>query len=344
VISILTPTYNHEKYIAECIQSVLNQTFQDWEMIIVDDGSTDKTAEVISHFNDPRVRYFRQEHMGPWRLAETYNFALSKSSGEYIAILEGDDYWPEGKLEIQLQEMRNNPEAILSHGESVMISDTGREISYIPLPKGHEIISNTPTGSSLRAFFGLDLFIQAVTLVIRRDALSRIGGFQHSEIIPAVDYPTTLRLCLEGPFLPIYGQCLGYWRRHMNSISINYQMDAWKGMGSHNLRFLMEHKDDIQRLGFHFDYEEVKKKIHQKIKFVSTDHYYHEGFLFLSFKEYKLARKMFFRYCSKCGNIHMALRALVGIISSFVKIDTLPTYKDMRKKLRLKRKKDSKIE
>ncbi|MEM2117368.1 MAG: glycosyltransferase family A protein, partial [Thermoplasmata archaeon] len=149
LISILTPTYNHEKYIGECIQSVLNQTFSDWEMIIVDDGSTDKTADVVNKFKDSRIKYFMRDHVGPWRLAETYNYALSKSSGKYIAILEGDDYWPRNKLEIQYKEMEAHPETILSHGESMMVSDLGREISYINLPQKKEIITNNPTGSSL---------------------------------------------------------------------------------------------------------------------------------------------------------------------------------------------------
>jgi glycosyltransferase involved in cell wall biosynthesis len=303
-------------------------------MIIVDDGSTDKTAEFVSQFKDPRINYFKQNHVGPWRLAETYNFALSKSSGKYIAILEGDDYWPPDKLIIQYEAMENHPEAIMCYGESLMVSESGKEISYFYLPKEQKTIKNNPVGSSLSAFFDLQLFIQAVTLIIKRSVLDKIGGFQYSEVIPAVDYPTSLRLCLEGPFLPIHGKCLGYWRRHMKSISINYQLDAWKGMANHNLIFLENHCQEMLRLGFNYDKAETQNKLEQKINFVSTHYYYHSGFLFLALKEYKLAREMFLNYLSNKPNYHKKVMVYLGLISSLIKVDLVHEYRSYRNKIR----------
>lgn len=337
MISILTPTYNHEKYIGECIQSALNQTFRDWEMIIVDDGSTDRTAEIITGYGDPRIKYFAQDHVGPWKLDQTYNFALSKSSGKYIAILEGDDYWPPNKLKIQYAEMESHPETILCYGESMMVSDSGREISYFDLPKEQEILTNNPVGSSLHAFFNLNLFIQAVTLVIKRSVLDKIGGFQYSKMIPAVDYPTSLRLCLEGSFLPIRGHCLGYWRRHMKSISINYQMEAWRGMANHNLKYLENHREELIQLGIHFKQAEVQRKLEQKMDFVSVHHYYHSGFLFLTLKEYQLARKMFLKYLLKNPNFREFVLTLLGLISTFLRMDLVHAYRNLRWKLRARK-------
>lgn len=88
LISIITPTYNHEKYISDCILSVQQQTYSNWEMIIVDDGSTDNTFQVANEIAkiDNRIRLYTQKNIGVFRLGETYNFALSKAEGKYIAI------------------------------------------------------------------------------------------------------------------------------------------------------------------------------------------------------------------------------------------------------------------
>src|SRR5947207_2132870 len=82
--SIVTPTYNHERFIGACIESVLAQSYTNWEMIIVDDGSTDNTWNILQYYTkiDARIRPFHQENKGIWCLAETYNFALQHSRGE----------------------------------------------------------------------------------------------------------------------------------------------------------------------------------------------------------------------------------------------------------------------
>lgn len=91
LVSIITPTYNHEKYITECIRSAISQTYQNWEMIIIDDGSTDRTQTLIKSFSDNRIKYIYQEHLGAYQLGLTYNKALNQTKGKFIAILEGDD-------------------------------------------------------------------------------------------------------------------------------------------------------------------------------------------------------------------------------------------------------------
>jgi len=95
LVSVISPTYNHGRYITDCIESVQNQTYTNWEMIIVDDGSSDNTLETAKALaqQDNRIKVFTQENIGIFRLGETYNFALSKASGKYTAILECDDIW-----------------------------------------------------------------------------------------------------------------------------------------------------------------------------------------------------------------------------------------------------------
>ena len=107
-VSIITPTFNSERFIAETILSVQAQTYQDWEMLIVDDGSTDKTLEIISLFqeNDPRIKIFKNEtNRGS---AYSRNIALQNAKGKWIAFLDSDDIWHPEKLERQIEFMLKN--------------------------------------------------------------------------------------------------------------------------------------------------------------------------------------------------------------------------------------------
>lgn len=123
VVSIITPVYNHERYIGECIESVIRQTYTSWEMIVVDDGSTDGTWDLVQRFasSDPRIRVIRQGHVGIWRLSETYNKALRASVGQLVAVLEGDDLWPANKLEIQVDLHLKDTSLIFSYGRVALV-------------------------------------------------------------------------------------------------------------------------------------------------------------------------------------------------------------------------------
>lgn len=92
LISIIVPVYNLEKYIAQCLESVLKQTFKEFEIIVIDDGSIDNSSQVIKKYQkkDKRVKYFYQENKG---LSKARNTGLEKSAGEYIIFLDGDDFW-----------------------------------------------------------------------------------------------------------------------------------------------------------------------------------------------------------------------------------------------------------
>lgn len=104
-ISVVMPAYNEELWISESIQSILNQTFEDFELIVVDDGSTDNTFKIATSFNDPRVKVYRQENMGP---ATARNKALNLAKGKYIALQDADDRSKPGRLELQYEFLENN--------------------------------------------------------------------------------------------------------------------------------------------------------------------------------------------------------------------------------------------
>lgn len=95
--SIIIPAYNLENYIAAALQSVLVQTFQDFEIIIVDDGSSDETVSIIQSFHDPRIRLVSQVNGG---VSRARNAGMKKAVGAYIAFMDGDDYWYPEHLEL----------------------------------------------------------------------------------------------------------------------------------------------------------------------------------------------------------------------------------------------------
>ena len=109
LISVVMPAFNEERWISESIQSILDQSFRDFELIIVDDGSTDKTFEIASSFEDPRVKVYRQENMGP---AAARNKALSLVKGQYIALQDADDRSKPERLEKQYNFLENHKEYV----------------------------------------------------------------------------------------------------------------------------------------------------------------------------------------------------------------------------------------
>lgn len=120
LVSIIMPSWNTANYIGESIRSVLNQSYQNWELLIVDDCSTDNTKEIVLMFNDPRVKFFCNEKNSGAAL--TRNKALREAQGEWIAFLDSDDLWMPNKLEKQLNFMESNG-YVLSYTEYEKIDE-----------------------------------------------------------------------------------------------------------------------------------------------------------------------------------------------------------------------------
>lgn len=134
LVSIIMPAYNAEKYIAESIRSVIKQTYQNWELIVADDCSTDDTSEIVNSFSDVRIHYYKcVKNSG---VAQTRNFGISKADGEWIAFLDSDDLWNQTKLERQIDFILSNTAAKLVFTASAFINENGVRLGYIlPAPK-----------------------------------------------------------------------------------------------------------------------------------------------------------------------------------------------------------------
>lgn len=133
MVSIIMPSWNTGRLIAESIQSVIDQTYPNWELLIVDDCSTDNTDEVVEKFHDERIRYFHNESNSGAAL--TRNHALQKARGEWIAFLDSDDLWMPEKLEHQLNFMQEN-HYVLSYTEYEKIDEESQPLNiYVSGPE-----------------------------------------------------------------------------------------------------------------------------------------------------------------------------------------------------------------
>ena len=129
LISVNIPAYNAEEFIERTIRSAINQTYQDIEVVILDDGSTDRTGDIIRQMQskDNRIRYYYQDNGG---LAFTRNRLFDLSKGEYIAFLDHDDEWYSDKLESQLALFKDNPDTALVYGDILNVYEDARRDSF----------------------------------------------------------------------------------------------------------------------------------------------------------------------------------------------------------------------
>jgi glycosyltransferase involved in cell wall biosynthesis len=133
-VSVIIPAYNQGHYLGECVRSVLNQTHQDFEAIIIDDGSTDNTREVANSFDDSRIRYIYQENRG---LSGARNTGIRNATGLYISYLDSDDQFLPNKLELLITKLEGEPDLGFAAGQAILIDEHGDEIGQIfdnPLP------------------------------------------------------------------------------------------------------------------------------------------------------------------------------------------------------------------
>jgi len=181
-ISVIMPVYNDERFVSAAMGSILRQTFGDFEVIVVDDGSTDATTEIIKGFADSRIRIIRQENQGP-AVART-NGVLA-AEGEYIAFMDSDDISEPTRLELQNTFLDNARDIAMVGCATRIISETGRILFNQSAPTGPDII-NRRLGEDLFCFYGAEV-------MVRRQAAVEAGLFR-GEIVQREDTDFFLRM------------------------------------------------------------------------------------------------------------------------------------------------------
>ena len=190
-ITVAMITYNHERFIGEAVSSILDQTYRDFELVIVDDGSTDATGEVIRGFRDERILYLRQENQGP---SEARNTALRVARGTLVAQMAGDDVAEPGRLERQLACHRDHPRSVV-FTQFTFIGDDGRTIDH---PSRHLATrANATRVATLRYLYLEGNCFLAPSALAARTAFEEAGSYS-PVMLQVQDYHMWVRLLLRG--------------------------------------------------------------------------------------------------------------------------------------------------
>ncbi|WPU91638.1 glycosyltransferase family A protein [Mucilaginibacter sabulilitoris] len=206
LVSIIMPAYNAEQFIFESIESVIRQTYAYWELIVVDDGSTDHTAGIIQQFAaiDARIIYLYQENA---KQGKARNHGISKSRGDYVAFLDADDKWEKSKLSMQM--------GILSaHHQLDLIFSQGYFLQDSDVRNFDVNVQETWDCNSVKDFLYHNQ-IPILSVIVKRSALLKVGGFTEQPAIQNIeDYHLWIKLLLAGSIFRSVAHRLFYYRIH----------------------------------------------------------------------------------------------------------------------------------
>lgn len=210
-LAALVITYQQEAFVEEAIRSVLDQLEPVDDIILVDDGSTDRTVEFAQRVGGDRLRCLRLPHRGIGALAETYNAGLRQTTTDLVSILEGDDRWLPTKAAAHRRAFANL-DVVLAHGPYAVIGARGTSLKSRVDPPVHM----KPGRYDAFPSHLIASYIMGATVTVRRSAALAIGGFAQLGGTPHIDYPTYLALAKLGPF-HYDDRVHAEWRKHGRS-------------------------------------------------------------------------------------------------------------------------------
>jgi teichuronic acid biosynthesis glycosyltransferase TuaG len=205
------PAYNAEKYIGESINSVIRQTYQNWELVIVDDGSTDNTKQIIDRYktHESRIKYIYQEN---GRQGKARNNGIRNSTGDFIAFLDADDLWDKNKLAIQIN-LIEQVQADLIYANCYLFDEdkvVGKTELKQNIVKGNEAIKTLVENNQ----------IAILTVLCRRNIIEKVNGFTEKlDIQNAEDYHLWLRLLLAGYIFYSDDTIVAGYRQHAGAVT-----------------------------------------------------------------------------------------------------------------------------
>ena len=202
LVSVVIPTYNHAQFLRAAIQSVIDQTFSDWEVVVVNNYSEDDTVQIVASFNDPRIRLVNFRNHGV--IAASRNHGMGLATGKLIAFLDSDDVWYPEKLQRCIDALGDQAD-VVCHGEAwVKENAPPRVVMYGPQSRTR-YLSLLYDGNCL----------STSAIVVRRSALDKVGDFSEDpQMVTAEDYELWLRLAREGCSFVLIDEVLGEYRLH----------------------------------------------------------------------------------------------------------------------------------
>lgn len=211
LVSVVMPAYNARKYVAEAIESVLAQTFVDFECLIIDDGSTDETGQILqSHAaRDRRIRIITQPNSG---IGAALNRGIEESRGQYIARMDSDDLCLPQRFERQVDHLNRTPDCVLVGSRVLMIDPDGCPLFEMEsVQTAHEAID--------RLLMEAQWSIVHPSVMMRSDAVRKLGGY-NNDLVPVEDHDLFLRLAEVGKLANLPEILLKYRKHPMNSVRV----------------------------------------------------------------------------------------------------------------------------
>jgi glycosyltransferase involved in cell wall biosynthesis len=217
VFSVVMPAYNTAATVGSAIESVVNQTWRDFELIVVDDGSTDDTVARVEPFvrQDDRISLVTRSHLGS---SAARNAAIARSVGEYVSFIDSDDLWLPQFLEVMASTLRANPRAAVAHTDAWVLFDEVKKIArgtamtpYLPPSVPSEPLA------FLRAMLEYGNFVYGA-LTVRREVLVEVGGFRE-DLMSSIDYELWMRIAAYGHSFVRCPENLAIYRRRAGQIT-----------------------------------------------------------------------------------------------------------------------------
>ena len=211
LVSIVIPTYNHAPMLQRALATVIEQTYQNWNAIVVNNFSTDNTLEVVAKFNDPRIQCVNFRNNGV--IGASRNEGIKLATGEYVAFLDSDDTWFPTKVEKSVFSLENGSDLVCHAEYWIDESGKSRLVTYGP--------SEAATHHNL-IYKGNRISTSAT--MVRATLLKEVNGFDVSpELISTEDYDLWIRLAAKSNKFAFIGEPLGEYHRHDNNVSANIE-------------------------------------------------------------------------------------------------------------------------
>lgn len=228
LVSIILPAYNAEKYISATVDSVIDQTHSCWELIVIDDGSSDSTLELLSQYNDPRIKVFNQINIG---IAKTLNRGLALAKGEYIARIDADDICTPDRLKHQIEILNTNQNVVLVCSNVEYIDNKGNTL-------GFSFSSTSENTLKRKLEFGNVIFHP--TVMFRKNIAVEVGGYDERLGKYFEDYILWIKMLKLGDVRLLPNHLVKY-RIHSNSITSNTPVEVYQYMKKfYNLGYLSD--------------------------------------------------------------------------------------------------------
>ncbi|MFC3561632.1 glycosyltransferase family 2 protein [Pedobacter jamesrossensis] len=244
LIWVIVPCYNHENYITQCIESIINQSYKNFELVVIDDGSTDKSREVLIELQNKYA--FHLEFQKNSGVANTLNHGLQKYANEkYVTFCASDDFWPLDKLEKQVEFMEQHPECRMCYGKAIVVDEFGNERTE----KTTQANLNLKGGAIFQDILFVNFHLP-VTYFFRRNVFEEVGYYRPN--LWTEDFYMNLRISELGP--------VGFLDEYLTF----YRLPQVKGKIMPNLKMINAHLECIEMYKHSEYYEEAIKNWHYR--------------------------------------------------------------------------------